>query len=219
MQSVSEENHLKAIFKIAERNGIPVATNSIAKVLDTTAASVTDMLKKLADKSLINYEKYRGASLTSEGVKIATELIRRHRLWETFLVDHLGFSWDEVHVIAEQLEHVQSDKLIDRLDDFLGHPRFDPHGDPIPDRDGKFVFRKQSSLETLAVGDRGIVVSVQNHEPSFLNLLNELDLKIGTKIAVLETFDFKSSMKVAFDGGDPVIISSPITQDVHVKKI
>lgn len=219
MLSISEENYLKAIFKISERKGTPVSTNAIAKELDTSAASVTDMIKKLAAKSMIHYEKYHGVNLSTDGTKVATQLVRKHRLWETFLVDTLKFTWSEVHEIAEQLEHINSNNLIDRLDAFLGHPRFDPHGDPIPDDQGKFVLRKQHLLTDLSVGEEGIVVRVQNHDREFLDFLAQFSLNIGTKIKVVERLDFDASMKIMIDGREPTIISKPISKNVYVRKI
>ena len=144
--STTEENYLKAIYKISERNNNLASTSAISAELNTTAASVTDMLKKLSNKALINYQKYRGVSLTKEGGSLATALIRKHRLWEVFLVDKLHFSWDEVHDIAEELEHINSAALIERLDAFLEYPKFDPHGEPIPNKDGKIMLRRQLPL-------------------------------------------------------------------------
>ena len=144
--SYAEENYLKAILKLSGSPDGTVSTNAIAAQLDTSAASVTDMLKKLSDKELITYQRYKGASLTDDGQRIATTLVRKHRLWEVFLVQSLGMTWDEVHEIAEELEHIQSDRLIDRLDHFLGHPKFDPHGDPIPNAQGKYTLRAQIPL-------------------------------------------------------------------------
>ncbi len=218
MLSISEENYLKAIFKISERVGIPVSTNAIARELSTSAASVTDMLKKLSTKALVSYKRYQGVTLTDEGKRTATQLIRRHRLWESFLVDKLGFSWDRVHDIAEQLEHIRSDELVDRLETHLGFPRFDPHGDPIPDRDGKFTIRQQSSLSNLHAGDVGTVIGVQNHQQDFLHLLTELNIGMGSKVAVQGVFEFEESMKVKVDQHDPVLISNAITKNVFVKK-
>ncbi|HIE45471.1 MAG TPA: metal-dependent transcriptional regulator, partial [Flavobacteriaceae bacterium] len=134
MFSITEENYLKAIFSLESNSGTVISTNHIAKKLETKASSVTDMIKKLALKNLLVYTKYKGVSLSSQGRKIATSIVRKHRLWETFLVDKLGFNWDEVHDIAEQLEHIKSDKLILKLDSYLEYPQSDPHGDPIPDK-------------------------------------------------------------------------------------
>ena len=181
MVSSTEENYLKAIFKISEKEGAPVSTNSISGKMSTSAASVSDMIKRLADKDLVLYEKWKGVRLTDSGRKIATNLIRKHRIWEVFLVDKLNFAWDEVHPLAEELEHIHSDKLINSLDEFLGFPKFDPHGDPIPNIDGKFTIRNQVSLLNLTKGDKGIVVGVKEHDTPFLQYLNQIKIKLGTK--------------------------------------
>jgi DtxR family Mn-dependent transcriptional regulator len=151
--SQTEENYLKAIFKISEQQDAPASTNAISQAIRISAASVTDMLKRLAEKDLIHYEKYKGVILTPAGNRLATRLIRKHRLWEVFLVEKLHFSWDKVHEIAEQLEHIRSPELVERLDQFLGNPKYDPHGDPIPDAEGKFTHRQQVSLDELHPGE------------------------------------------------------------------
>ncbi len=219
MLSVSEENYLKAVYKISEHQGTPVSTNAIARELKTSAASVTDMIKKLAEKDLVHYQKYHGVSLTSEGIFSATQLIRKHRLWESFLVNKLSFTWDQVHLIAEQLEHIQSEMLVDKLDAYLQYPKFDPHGDPIPDKDGKFTFRKQFSLDQMEIGDIGIVVGVQNHDSNFLRFLKEFNLGLDSKIKIIDVFDFDGSMKVGVDDHAPCLISNPITKYVYVRKV
>jgi DtxR family Mn-dependent transcriptional regulator len=217
MYSTSEENYLKAIYKISEHKGIPVSTNSIAEEMHTTPASVSDMVKKLAEKELVNYEKYRGVDLSKKGMQLATALIRKHRLWECFLVYKLNFSWDEVHEIAEQLEHVRSTSLVDRLDQFLEYPRFDPHGDPIPDKDGKFTFRKQYPLEQLHAGEEGIVLGVQNHSKAFLQYLSDLKIELGSHIKVLQKFDFDHSMKIKV-GKSEIHVSPTVSMNVYVRK-
>src|SRR6185312_6510017 len=150
MNTFTEENYLKAIYHLStqEEN---VSTNQIAVSLNTKAASVTDMLKKLADKELINYAKYQGVTLTVQGEKVALNIVRKHRLWEYFLVEKLNFKWDEVHDVAEELEHISSRELVDRLDDFMGNPKYDPHGDPTPDRHGKFKAHELKPVSTLSV--------------------------------------------------------------------
>src|SRR5688500_18567354 len=160
MNSFTEENYLKAIFKLLEGDDEAVTTNAIAEKMNTRAASVTDMLKKLSEKKLINYKKYQGVTLTSSGKKIALNIIRKHRLWEVFLVEKLNFKWDEVHDIAEQLEHINSDTLIERIDKFLNYPKFDPHGDPIPDINGKFQSNKSVLVSELKLNSVGIMTGV-----------------------------------------------------------
>lgn len=213
----AEENYLKAIFTIAEKEAGPALTNAIAALMQTSAASVTDMLKRLSDKQLITYEKYRGVQLTEEGNRLATALIRKHRLWEVFLVDKLGFAWDEVHELAEQLEHVQGNDLVNRLDAFLGHPKFDPHGDPIPDADGRWTFRKQSPLATLQPGDRGVVTGVDDHSATFLQYLDQLGLTLGAELELLERFPYDQSVRVRTRDGRELILSEKVTQNLFVK--
>jgi DtxR family Mn-dependent transcriptional regulator len=218
MISQAEENYLKAIFKVCEKEGNNASTNAIAQEMQTSAASVTDMLKRLAEKNLLHYERYRGVHLTEEGDKLARNLVRKHRLWEVFLVDKLQFSWDEVHEIAEQLEHIQSAELVDRLDKFLGFPRFDPHGDPIPDAEGNFTFRRQTILAEVEPGCRGVVVGVQEHAPTFLQHLDRLGLVLGAELHVLERFEFDGSMRLNLGEQGEVVISQKVSQQVFIQK-
>ena len=213
----AEENYLKAIFTIAEKEAGPALTNGIATLMQTSAASVTDMLKRLAEKKLITYEKYRGVQLTGEGNRIATNLIRNHRLWEVFLVDKLGFAWDEVHELAEQLEHVRGKDLISRLDTFLGYPKFDPHGDPIPDAEGRWTFRKQSLLATLQPGVRSTVTGVDDHSATFLQYLDQLGLNLGAELELLERFPYDQSVRVRTSDGRDLVLSEKVTQNLFVK--
>ena len=215
----AEENHLKAIFKIIEREEGPALTNAIAAAMQTTAASVTDMLKRLAEKNLIAYEKYRGVQLTAEGVRVATSLIRRHRLWEVFLTEKLGFAWDEVHDMAEQLEHVQGDDLVSRLDAFLGCPKFDPHGDPIPDADGRWTYRKQSLLATLRPGDEGVVTGVEDHSATFLQYLDQMGLSLEAELRLLERYPYDDSVRVRTGDGRELVLSEKVTRNLYVNLI
>ena len=189
MNSFTEENYLKAIFKIS-KGKTEVSTNAVAAEMDTKASSVTDMLKKLADKKLVNYAPYKGVNLTETGKQIAISIVRKHRLWEVFLVDKLNFKWDEVHDIAEQLEHIQSNELVERLDHFLENPKYDPHGDPIPDKDGNIARHKELTLADLNIGEKGVIVGVKEHSKSFLNYLDQLNLVLGTEIAVTDKIEF-----------------------------
>lgn len=216
--SHTEENYLKAIFKISEKENKAASTNAISNEMATSAASVTDMVKRLSEKGLINYERYKGVTLTEEGNKLAKDLIRRHRLWEVFLVDKLKFSWDEIHDIAEHLEHIQSPTLIERLDDYLGNPKFDPHGDPIPDRDGNFTHRVQVSLSKLEVEDKGVVVGVQEHSTTFLQYLDRLGLVLGAHIKVLELFEYDESVKILLNEESEMILSHKVCQNLFVQK-
>jgi len=216
MLSVTEENYLKSIYKIAETDGIPVSTNSVAARMQTTAASVTDMIKRLSEKDLLDYEKYRGVQLTKEGNRLATQLIRKHRLWEVFLTEQLGFRWDEVHDIAEELEHIQSTQLIDRLDRFLGHPRFDPHGDPIPDANGEWEHRQQIPLSALQPGQTGIVTGVNDHSPAFLQYLQQLGLTLGARVALQEIISYDQSLRVVIGSRPAQNLSEKVARNLNI---
>jgi len=193
----TEENYLKSIFSLSDDSDKGVSTNSIAKSLSTKASSVTDMMKKLSEKGLVTYKKYYGVTLTEEGTRIAVATIRKHRLWEVFLVEQLNFNWDEVHDIAEQLEHIQSPELTDRLDDFLGNPKFDPHGDPIPNRFGEIEDeRKTVLLSTLQAEQTCTLVGVADSSSMFLKHLESNSLKLGTAIEVKNYFEFDHSYAI-----------------------
>jgi DtxR family Mn-dependent transcriptional regulator len=197
--SFTEENYLKAIFHLCPNKTQAINTNAIADALKTKAASVTDMLKKLSDKNLINYIKYQGVTLTDKGKETAIQIIRKHRLWEVFLVDKLNFKWDEVHDLAEDLEHINSTKLINSLEAFLGFPKFDPHGDPIPDIDGVL---KEPSLVPIAKmknGEIGIISGVREHSSVFLNYLEKVGLILGKEILVKEIIEFDGSVIIEID--------------------
>ncbi len=198
MNTFTEENYLKAIYHLSLQSG-SASTNQIATSLNTKAASVTDMLKKLAEKELINYTKYQGVTLTEPGEKIAISIIRKHRLWEYFLVEKLNFKWDEVHDVAEELEHIASKELIDRLDDFMGNPKYDPHGDPIPDSNGQFKTHELKPVAMLVVNESGIISGVRDHTTSFLQYLEKMQLTIGKKIKVTEINDYDHSVILQSD--------------------
>ena len=213
----TEENYLKAIYKVNEHSPDQISTNAIAVKINTSAASVTDMIKKLSAKDLLIYEPYKGVRLSPSGMKIATNLVRKHRLWETFLHQKLNFDWHEVHDIAEQLEHIQSDELVDRLDNFLSNPKFDPHGDPIPNAEGRYTIREQTALNRTQAGMKGVIVGVKNHETSFLNHLNKLQIGIGSKIEIEEISDFDKSIEIKIDDGDPLTISNQIASNLFMR--
>ncbi|MCH2082273.1 MAG: metal-dependent transcriptional regulator [Saprospiraceae bacterium] len=216
--SQTEENYLKAIFKICERKGKAASTNAISNAMNTSAASVTDMIKRLEKKEFIHYERYKGVTLTETGNDIATSLIRKHRLWEVFLVEKLDFSWDEVHEIAEQLEHIRSPKLVERLEHFLSYPKFDPHGDPIPDEQGRFTYRKQILLTKLKKGDKGVIVGVYEHSPAFLQFLDQLGLVLGASVEILEKYDFDESLRVIINGQKEWTISKKVSQNLFLQQ-
>jgi DtxR family Mn-dependent transcriptional regulator len=192
--SFTEENYLKAIYHSQEKANGLVSTNTLSDALQTKAASVTDMLKKLAEKNLINYEKYQGVSLTADGKQKALTIIRKHRLWEVFMVDKLAFKWDEVHELAEELEHIHSEKLINKLDEFLGFPKYDPHGDPIPDSDGNIKSEEFIVLAKLNIGDGGKISGIKAHSKEFLQYLEKMHLTIGQKITVQDKISFDGSI-------------------------
>ncbi len=212
----SEENYLKTIYHIISSTGTEVSTNAIAEKMETKASSVTDMLKKLAEKELISYKKYKGVLLTEKGSLLAKMIVRKHRLWEVFLVDKLNFPWDEVHDIAEQLEHIKSEKLINKLDDFLGNPTEDPHGDPIPDAAGKIIKIEKVLLSELKENQTGICVGVKDSSAEFLKYLDKNQITLGSEIEVVskEEFDLSLQLKVK---DSTVTISNSIANNLYVK--
>lgn len=218
MNSLAEENYLKALYKLGGKTN-EVQTNALADELSTKASSVTDMMKKLSEKKLVNYEPYKGVTLTNSGKEVALSVIRKHRLWEVFLVDKLAFKWDEVHEIAEQLEHIQSVDLIEKLDEFLDYPKFDPHGDPIPDKDGKIYQHFELTLSQLNKTDKAIVVGVKEHSKSYLNYLDQLNLGLGAEISVEDKVEFDSSMKISINKQASITVSNQTTKNLYIKKI
>lgn len=216
--SVAEENYLKSIFLINESNkGVGVSTNQLSGHLNNKAASVTEMLKRLAAKKLINYQKYKGVVLSVKGEKVAMRVVRKHRLWESFLVDKLNYKWDEVHEIAEQLEHIQSDDLIDRLSVFLGNPKFDPHGDPIPDAHGKLFNLNSQPLSAFNKKGNYSLSAVTEHSKTFLQYLSSLGLKIGDIIKVEEINKYDNSFKVLIKGKEQ-FFSNRVAANILVEK-
>jgi|KBSSwiS6_1023812.scaffolds.fasta_scaffold00767_2 DtxR family Mn-dependent transcriptional regulator len=214
--SASEENYIKTIYHLQQRDGT-VTTNELAARLQTKPASITDMMKKLKTKKLVNYQPYRGFRLTTEGNKVALGIIRRHRLWEYFLAEKLKFNWDEVHDIAEDMEHVSSKKLIDKLDEFLGYPRFDPHGDPIPDANGKLEAGKKICLTDLPTNKQVIVSQVTNQSGELLELLKHQGISIGAKLEVKKKFDFDRSIEIKVNKLPVIIISEQLAKNIYVK--
>jgi DtxR family transcriptional regulator, Mn-dependent transcriptional regulator len=214
----TEENYLKAIFSLSLEASKAVSTNAIAEKLATKASSVTDMVKKLSEKKLVNYKKYQGVALTVLGREIAVKIIRKHRLWEVFLVKHLDFSWDEVHDVAEQLEHVKSTKLVQQLDAFLEYPTHDPHGDPIPDAEGNIPVHTDLVLASLEVGASCILIGVKDTSTSFLKYLDSSEITLGTEIDIQHKEDFDNSMSLQI-GEKKLSVSQQITKNLLVKKI
>jgi len=214
--STSEENYIKAIFHLQHADGT-VTTNELAAELKTKPASVTDMMKKLKTKKLVHYEAYHGFRLSPDGRKLALLIIRRHRLWEFFLAEKLKFSWEEVHAVAEDLEHVGNKKLIDKLDEFLGFPRFDPHGDPIPDSNGRIETSKQVSLPELPLNKSAVVCHVSDQSSEMLELLGHKKIAIGTKLEVKRRFNFDNSLEIKIRQQSPINISEQLSKNIYVK--
>lgn len=212
--SQSEENYLKTIFHL-QVGTEAVSTNALAEKLRTKPASVTDMMKKLNAKKLLHYKPYYGFYLSSEGKKIALSVIRRHRLWEYFLAEKLKFSWNEVHEVAEELEHVSSKKLIDKLDEFLDFPQFDPHGDPIPDSKGKMKASSEVPLIELPINQQAEVRRVANQSEEMLELLQHKNIGIGTRIEVKKFFDFDHSLEIKLKTST-ITISEQLAQNIFV---
>ena len=195
MNTKSEEDYLKCLYHL-QQGKKSVSTNEIANYLSMKPSSVSDMLKKLAEKKCVNYLKYKGSSLTKKGELIALSVIRKHRIWETFLVNKLGFSWSKVHNIAEQLEHVNSEELIDKLDHFLSYPQIDPHGDPIPQKNGTIAELNQKLLSELKHGEEGIITGIKKGTPSLLNFLDMKNIKLGDQIQLISILEFDQSAEV-----------------------
>lgn len=215
--SFTEENYLKIIHTLSGKDGIEVSTSAIAESTATRAASVTDMLKKLSEKGLINYKKYQGVTLTGLGENLALKVIRKHRLWEAFLVEKLGFGWDEVHEIAEELEHISSDILVERLDAFLDYPQFDPHGDPIPDARGNMPDSEYRKLSELKSGDKAILMAVLDHSQSFLQYLDRTELNLGIPLEVLETNEYDHSYLLRIDDRKDLFVSGQVARHLLVQ--
>ncbi len=218
MITLTEENYIKTIYQLGKYGVHTVSTNSIADALETKASSVTDMMKKLAEKGYVNYKKYQGVSLTVKGKKTAAEIVRKHRLWEVFLVKKLNFLWDEVHEIAEQLEHIKSEKLIDELDKLLDYPTHDPHGDPIPDKSGDIKKTDKILLFNLADNAKGVCVGVKDTSSAFLKYLDKHKIALGSEITVLSREDFDDSMVIKI-GDTSISISQTVANNLFVEKV
>lgn len=216
MLSYTEENYLKAIYHLSEDGKKEVFTNSISEALQTKPASVSDMLRKLSQKDVIHYMKYKGVSITPKGKKAALQIIRKHRLWEVFLVEKLKFNWDEVHEIAEQLEHIQSNLLIERLDEFLGYPVYDPHGDPIPNNKGEIKPKIQIQLSELEVNKKGIVIGLKETSPLFLQYLDKAGIYIGARIKVTDKIEFDGSQEINIDNKKSIIVSHEVAKNIFM---
>ncbi len=218
--SLTEEDYLKAIYYLSDKElSKGISTNEIAKRIDLSAASVSDMIKKLSQKGVVHYVKYQGVTLTESGQKHAIYLIRKHRLWETFLVEKLKFSWDEVHEIAEQLEHIQSRKLIEKLDEFLDFPEHDPHGDPIPNEKGEIIKRKRISLKNAPQQQLLKVIAVEESTPLFLKHLNKIQVNIGTQIKILEKIAYDESLEIEINQDRILMVSKEVAENIYITKL
>jgi DtxR family transcriptional regulator, Mn-dependent transcriptional regulator len=216
MYTYTEENYLKSIYKLSQKQKAGISTNAIADKMCTKASSVTDMIKKMADKKLVNYKKYQGVTLTAKGKKEALKVIRKHRLWEVFLLEHLNFHWDEIHDIAEQLEHINSDQLIEKLDRFLNYPKTDPHGDPIPDEQGQLPEDHSYLLSNMKIRYKALVVGVNDKSPAFLKYLDQVSIQLQTNLEVMAYYDFDQSMDIKVNESEIVHLSSKVTQNILI---
>jgi DtxR family Mn-dependent transcriptional regulator len=216
MLSYTEENYLKAIYRLSEGATKSVLTNEIAEVMSTKAASVTDMIKKLSAKDLVSYEPYYGVKITRHGKAHALTVVRKHRLWETFLVNKLNFNWDQVHDVAEQLEHIQSPLLIEKLDEFLGFPTADPHGHPIPDKNGKIQDVRQLPLCDASTDRKYTIRSVRDGSPTFLQYLSKIGIYIGARLSILDRVEFDGSLEIIIDSKKKVFISRDAAENLLV---
>ncbi|WP_462254666.1 metal-dependent transcriptional regulator [Ferruginibacter sp.] len=216
MTSLAEENYLKTIYKLQEKNGAMVSTSALAENLQINAASVTDFIKKMAAKKLISYQKSKGVSLTEHGRLIALGIIRKHRLWEVWLVNNLGFKWDQVHEIAEQLEHVISDELIENLDKHLGYPKADPHGDLIPDAKGRFIKNTSKPLLDCVKGDKVKFTGVAEHSNSFLQYLTKSNINLGDELVVEAIEEFDHSFQVKINKKERKLLSKEVVKNLLV---
>lgn len=217
MISFTEENYLKIIYKLSTETDNEISTNSVAELTLTKAASVTDMLRKLSEKQLVSYQKYQGVRLTEKGQKVALQVIRKHRLWEVFLVRNLGFNWDEVHEIAEELEHINSEELVQRLDEFLGFPQCDPHGDPIPDQNGRMPELGYKNLSEMEENQSVVMMGVAQHSTNFLQYLAKIGLNLGVVIRVEEINNFDKSLTIKIAGSKQNFISHEVAKNLLVK--
>lgn len=218
MITLTEENYLKAIYHLGSNGVNTVNTNAIAEAMNTKASSVTDMIKKLSEKQYVDYKKYQGVTLTNDGKSVAVNIIRKHRLWEVFLVKKLNFSWDEVHEVAEQLEHIESDKLTDELDAFLEFPSHDPHGDPIPDKDGNFQHIDKVLLAKAEIGVNYKCVGVVDTSSQFLQYLDSNQIGLGTLISVNHKEPYDNSITINLKQGD-IVVSQNVAKNLYLKKM
>ncbi|MBL7558620.1 metal-dependent transcriptional regulator [Olleya sp. YSTF-M6] len=218
MITLTEENYIKAIYHLGKQGTEVVSTNAISESIHTKASSVSDMLKKLSEKGYANYVKYQGVNLTEKGQSVAINIIRKHRLWEVFLVEKLNFTWDEVHEVAEHLEHIRSEKLIDELDAFLEFPNHDPHGDPIPDKHGNFKHIEKIMLSQAVIGKTYKCVGVDDTSSAFLRYLDSNKIALGTKIVVVQKEPYDNSVKIKFEDNE-LMVSQNVAKNLFLKEV
>ena len=216
MHTLSEENYLKAIYRLSQKGDEKITPTAIAEALNNNAASVVDMIRKLSEKGLIDYDKKSGVKLTDDGSKHAVLIVRKHRLWEVFLLDKLDYRWDQIHEIAEELEHISNADLADRLDKFLGFPEYDPHGDPIPKANGKLPKTSSITLANLKEGDKCTVAAVSDTSSAFLQYLVKLNIGIGTQLELIEKISFDQSLVISINGADKTTVSQKFGENILV---
>ncbi|NNU33893.1 metal-dependent transcriptional regulator [Mucilaginibacter sp. S1162] len=216
MHTLTEENYLKAIFSISQNADVKITPTAIAEMLKNNPASVIDMIKKLSDKKLIDYDKREGVKLTESGLNDAIQIVRKHRLWEVFLLEKLNYKWDEIHDIAEELEHIQDNTLADRLDKFPGFPEYDPHGDPIPKANGKVPKSFSVTLANVKEGVTCRVAAVKDTSSTFLQYLLKLNIGIGTSIRLIEKIPFDNSLVISINGKENTTVSQKFGENILV---
>ncbi|REJ80417.1 MAG: metal-dependent transcriptional regulator [Bacteroidetes bacterium] len=217
MHSHTEENYLKALFLLSQENG-KVTVLSLSRHLNNKMPSVNSMMKKLAEKKLVKYKSYQPLELTEKGKKEAALILRKHRLTEMYLVEKMGFGWENVHEIAEQVEHIQSKAFFDKMDEILGFPKFDPHGSPIPDKNGIIEWYNYTHLNDCISGENVVLMAVTHTSDEFLKYLNKVNLNLGTQIKILEREDFDQSMKLILNSGTEITLSAAASRNLLVKK-
>ncbi len=216
MLTFAEENYLKAIFHLSGGGANDVSTNALSELMNTKPASVSDMIRKLDEKGMVSYRKYYGVNISKKGKAQALQIIRKHRLWEVFLVEKLKFNWDEVHEIAEDLEHIRSGLLIKKLDEFLGYPTVDPHGDPIPDENGNMTSTKKVQLNNVPIGTKGKVIAVNDSDSAFLQYLDRIGIHLGARLEVTDKITFDGSLELLIEADKKVFISREVSENILI---
>jgi DtxR family Mn-dependent transcriptional regulator len=218
MNSYIEENYLKALFNLSSESG-EVNVNELSKRLGIKMPTVTSMMKKLAKKKLVHYESYKPLRLTERGKKEASVIIRKHRLTEMFLVQNMGFGWENVHEIAEQVEHINSPDFFEKMDELLGYPKLDPHGSPIPDKNGKMEWKQYSKLSECKTGDTVKLAAVIDTTVEFLKFLNSRELRLGLKVKIKSIESFDRTMIVSYSKRLSETLSHTVCEKLLVEKL